>query len=86
MEVLVLHSLFCFFLSKSVFWPSLRHIFFVFLGGTVQVRGEAEGEPVRRSHGRAGHGGTGIKGRRTQGMSDAIIPALKHGIASELRR
>ena len=46
--------------------------------------GEAEGEPVRRSHGRAGRGGAGIKGRRTQGMSDAIIPALKHLIPSEL--
>src|ERR671935_201621 len=37
------------------------------------------------SHGRAGHGGAGIRGRRTQGMSDAIIPALKHRIPSELR-
>ena len=73
------------FISKIVFCPFLRHVIFVFLGGTVQVMGKAEGEPARRSHGRGGRGGAGIKGRRTHGMSDAIIPALKHRIPSELR-
>ena len=73
------------FFSKIVLCPSLRHVIFVLLGGAVQVMGKAEGEPARRSHGRGGRGGAGIKGRRTQGMSDAIIPALKHRIPSELR-
>ena len=62
--------------SKIVFCPSLRHVIFVFLGGTVQVMGKAEA---------TGGADAGIKGRRTQGMSDAIIPALKHRIPSELR-
>ena len=41
---------------------------------------------VRGAHGaRAARRGTGIRLWRVQGMSDAIIPALKHWIPSELQ-
>jgi hypothetical protein len=33
--------------SKNIFLVILCHIFFIFLDGTVQVRGKAEGQPAR---------------------------------------
>ena len=47
------------------------------------MKGKAEGQPARQSHGQARHGGIGIKGRRRQGISDMIVSALKHRIPSE---
>ena len=58
-----------------VFFSKERY-FFLFLAVPLSYFLRVPRRHRRRSFGRAVHGGAGINGRRTDGMSDAIIPSL----------
>jgi hypothetical protein len=64
----VLHSFFWFFFCFSKKGGVLGFFGYFLRRKDVQCSGRAE------------HGGVGIRERRTQDMTDAIIPALKHRI------